>query len=373
MSTITEDLAEVVVAADELTTQITGKIAAIDQRVIQFNTDATNVVASVTDQLTRAHMGFADPRHVLTITAEDDAGLLVKQAYEDGAKHVEVNWINDGLDRHWNTHVFMPVGATINIQGQISSVLDNGGNVRTDRACYALGKRNGTSENASVMIFKNLTPSDLTYPYNVYTKVADSTSLIQMEGNNIIYFGNGTYLHDQGGMCAYAYGNGLIRVGAYGYGMPNYIVGGGHHTQFYLSGPFVNNSGGVSLLNIHLQMCDFQKVGNDGPPLEADKGFKRLLDKGVAGVTTDLLTAQPYTITDAQAALNNNESDHYSTYWFTALRGLDAESDRPRMITNTTFSHKAGVIWAQFRGGIGAMSMSGLETVGSTGIYIGNI
>lgn len=369
---ITEDLAAVAQAADNLTQQVTGKITQIDQRVNQFQTDASNIVKAATSQISRAHIGInQQPALGITIKPEDDAGQLVAAAFVAGNKHVTVGWVGDGQERHWNTLVSMPVGATLYIAGPVSTVDQIGGNVRTDRACYANGRRGGTSENGSPMIFRNLQPSPTTFPLNDYFKVYDPVSLIEMNGNNTVHWGDGTYLHDQGGMTAYAYGNGLINLSAYTYALSCFVTGGGNYCQFYLSGPFVNNKKGTSTCEVRIMRGSFNKVSSDGPVLTVDKGFRRLLDKGVSGVTTDLLNIQPFEVTAEQAALNDNVHAGYSFSFFSRLRGDGTQTDRPRMIDTTSWSHGSGWTLAQFKDGVGDMATTGLVTIEGTDIYVG--
>ncbi|MCJ8273352.1 MAG: hypothetical protein MJK04_28620 [Psychrosphaera sp.] len=369
---ITQDLVAVAQAADNLTQNVSDKITQIDQRVNQFQTDATNIVKAATSQISRAHICHGQqPSTTVSVTAEDDAGLLVKEAFSAGNKHVTVSWSADGQERHWNSIVAMPVGATLHIAGPSSNVNALGGKARTDRACYANGRSGGTSENGSPMIFRNLQPASDQYPFNDHFRVRDEASLISMSGNNTVVWGDGTYLHDQGGMTAYAYGNGLIRMGGYTYGLPCFVLGGGHNCQFYLSGPFVNNLGGTSTCEVRIMQGSFNKVTSDGPVLTADKGFRKLLDKGVTAVTTALLNTQPYEVTTEQAALNDNVHSGYSFAWFSGVRGSGVEADRPRIMGTSTWSHGSGWVLAQFNGGVGELSTYGLVTLESTNIYLG--
>ncbi|MFT4927903.1 MAG: hypothetical protein ACI8WB_004017 [Phenylobacterium sp.] len=369
---ITQSLATVAQAADSLTQQVSGKISQIDQRVTQFETDASDVVKAATAQISRAHIGIQQqPSAVLNITPEDDAGQLVVDAFASGNKHITIQWAADGQERHWNTLVSMPIGATLIITGPDSSVTGLGGNVRTDRACYANGARGGTSENGSPMIFKNLTASLPTFPAHTHFKVIDQSSLIHMHGNNTVFWGNGTYLHDQGGMCVYGYGNGLIVLTGHCYAMPSYVLGGSNYCQFYLSGPFVNQQGGSSTCEVRIMAGKFNKVSSDGPVLTADKGFKRLLDKGVSGVTTALLNLQPYEVTAEQSQLNDNEHIGYSFLKYALLRGAGEEADRPRILSAVTWHLGTGWIKAQFKNGPGELSTYGLTLTEGTDIYIG--
>ncbi|MFT4927010.1 MAG: hypothetical protein ACI8WB_003110, partial [Phenylobacterium sp.] len=95
---LTQDLVAAAQAANHLTQQVSDKITSIDQRVTQFQTDATNVVATTTAQLRRAKIGSSQgPQVSITPGPDDDTGLLVQQAFSDGAKHVHVDWGTDGL------------------------------------------------------------------------------------------------------------------------------------------------------------------------------------------------------------------------------------------------------------------------------------
>ena len=369
---ITQDLAAVAEAANDLTAQVSSKISQIDQRVSQFNTDATNIVKAATSQISRTHIGIGQtPSTTVTPTAEDDTAVLVATAFAAGNKHVTVNWSADGKERHWNKLVVMPVGSTLYILGPASNVTILGGNVRTDRACYANGRSGGTSENGSPMIFRNLQASSPQHPVNTHFKVGDQTALIHMGGNNTIFWGDGTYLHDQGGMTAFYLGNGLISLASYNYALPSFVLGGGHHCQFYLSGPLINHQGGTSTCEVRIMQGSFNKVSSDGPPLTADKGFRRLLDKGVTGVTTALLNTQPYEVTIEQAALNDNLHTNYGWGLFLGLRGGGTETDRPRIFGATTWNHGSGWIKAQFKGGTGELSTYGLVLQEGTDIYTG--
>ena len=369
---LTEDLAAVTTAADDLTQTVADKISLIDQRVEQFQQDATQVVAGATGQLKRTHIGIEQgPSTIVTPTPEDDTGLLVQQAFSNGAKHVRVDWEADGKERHWNTKVSMPVGTTLSVTGPDSRVLTLGGNPRSDRACYSRGRHGGTSIHGSPMIFRNLHPSSANYPFGDYFKVLDSISLIEMNGNNTVVWGDGTYLHDIGGMVAGPGSAGLLEVEAYTYGLPCFVLGGGHGCQFYLGGSLINQNGGTATCEVRIMEGSFHKVDNDGPALTADKGFKRLLDKGVAGVTPDLLSAQPYTITAEQAALNDSLHPGFSNNFFAVTRGTEAGDPRPRIVTGLTWSHQSGWVHIQSTRGFGEMSTSGLLHTEGSNTYKG--
>ncbi|MFT4924622.1 MAG: hypothetical protein ACI8WB_000705 [Phenylobacterium sp.] len=372
MSTITQDLAAVVVAADDLTGTVVNKIGEIDSRVTQFHTDAANVVAGATAQISRSPIGLAQlPSTTVIPSATDDTGQLVIAAFAAGNKHVTVDWGADGQERHWNSLVSMPIGATLAIYGPVCTVDTIAGNVRADRACYATGRRLGTSEHGSPMVFRNLQTPERPYPHTQYMKVIDEIEIIRMNGNNTVAWGECTYLHDQGGMLSY--GGALVTMSSYNHAMPNYIVGGGHFCQFYLSGPFVNNPGGGTTCEIHMVNCSFNTVSNDGPVLSVNKGYKRLMDNGEPGITTDLLNKQPFSLTAADAALNDIEYPGYSFIWLSKSRGLDLEADRPRIVSIATGSHGTGWTIAQFGVGIGDMSYHGMEMIGTTDIYIGKV
>lgn len=371
---ITEDLAAVVTAADSLTQEVTNKISSIDQRVTQFNTDANNIVNTVTGQMKRANIGIdQQPYGNVTPTPEEDTGLLVKNAFAAGHKHIRVFWPADGQERHWNTKVVMPVGTTLTIEGDISNVGTRGGSVRTDRACYANGSYGGTSDQGSPMIFRNLEPSGAPYPENDYYKVSDEGTLIDMLGNNILAWGHGTYVHDQGGMTAGPYGSGLIRIIQHQYGLPSVITGAGYHTQFYLSGSFVNHCGGASTCEIRMQAGAFNKLTSDGPPLEVDKGFRRLLNKGVAGVTSSLLTKQPCEITETEAGYNDNLHSGASWAWFSRTSGIEGDINNPRMFGVTTWALSTGYSLCQFNCTVTDVSMLGLHTIPLTNVMVGAV
>lgn len=372
MST-TQELAEVVTAANVLTQTVTDKIASIDNRVVQFENEARAIASTATAEIYRARIGSSQsPAFNITPSPSDDTGALVQQAFSDGYKHVSVDWPADGQDRHWNTAVLMPIGATLFIDGAPSGVEQLQGSVRTDRACFNFGRRQGTSTLGSPMFFKNTRTSSDTYPYSDHVKVWDETSLITASGNNMILFGDGTYFHEQGGMCVSADGNGLIAVSAYGYDTPTFVGGGGHFNQFYLSGPLVNNRGGTSTCEVRFMNVYFCKVSSDGPPLTADKGFRRLLDKGVAGVTSALLNKQPYELTAVEAGYNDNVHSGTSIAWVDQMRGIGTEADRPRLIANTSWAHPGGWTLCQFWGGEGQCSLQGLERIAGTDTWIGS-
>ena len=370
---ITQALATATTAANNLTQQVTDKITTIDNRVTQFQTDATNIVTAATKQISRASIGPGQtPRINVTANPGEDVGLAVTQAYVDGAKHVDVTWVNDGEERHWNTRVSLPVGASISIEGPICAVNVAGGSVRTDRACYANGIQGGTSDLGSPMIFRNLEASSELYPSNEYIAVTDVTELIQMTGNNMVYFGNGTYLHDQGGMCAYAYGSGLVSMPSYIFDMPCSVLGGWGHCQFYLSAPLVNNAGGSSTCEVRIMSAAFNKVSSDGPVLTADKGFRRLLDNGVDGVSVDLLNKQPYQITTEEANLNNGPGNTgHSAAWFSQTHGVGEDIDKPRLIGVTTWSHATGWTLVQWNPIHNEMSTFGLLPIEGSSLLLG--
>lgn len=370
---ITQDLAAVVQAADNLTQNVTDKITGIDQRVNQMQTDANNVVASATAQLKRAKIGIEQfPNASLILGPGEDAGLLVKQAFDEGKHHVSLHWDADGQDRHWNTPVLMPVGASLYIAGASSPVHVLGGDVRTDRACYARGRNGGTSELGSPLIFRNLNPANETYPWSDYTKVWDDISLITMNGNNTVMFMSGTYVFDAGGTIPHAFGCSLVQLNSYIYDMPCFVGGGDHSLQFYLGGPLFNNMGSTSVAEIRFMGVNFVKLDNDGPTLTADKGFKRLLDKGVSGVTADLLKAQPYTLTPAQATLNDVVHIGTINAWCDGMRGEDTQSDRPLLVSKQTWHYGSGWTTAQFTGGEGELSLHGLERIGTSDTWFGH-
>ncbi|MFT4927011.1 MAG: hypothetical protein ACI8WB_003111 [Phenylobacterium sp.] len=370
---ITQALATATTAANNLTQQVTDKITTIDNRVTQFQTDATNIVSAATKQISRASIGLQQqPSIGVTPVPGEDVGLAISQAYADGAKHVEVGWSNDGQERHWNTRVSMPVGTSISIQGPGCGVQEVGGSIRTDRACYANGGNGGTSDLGSPMIFKNLEPSSELYPSNEYIAVTDVTELIQMTGNNTVAFGGGTYLHDQGGMCAYAYGSGLISMPSYIYNLPCVVLGGWGGTQFYLSAPLVNNAGGTSTCEVRMMQGAYCKVSSDGPILTADKGFKRLMDKGVAGITVDLLNKQPYQITTEEAGLNMGPGlTAHSAIWFSQTHGTGEDIDKPRLIGTTTWSNATGWTLVQFNANKSEISTYGLIPIEGSSLLLG--
>lgn len=369
---ITQDLANVVTAANDLTQTVTDKVSTIDSRVNQFETDARNITNQVTSQMFRTRIGLNQAPHYNVVPGpNDDAGAMVKQAFADGNKFVGVTWENDGQDRHWNSFVSMPVGATLYIAGPKCDKQTIGGNVRTDRACFARGRREGTSDLGSPMIFRNLEPSDTTFPYNVYSKVYDETCLIEMTGNNMVMFGEGTNVFDQAGTCPNPYGNALIRMASYVYDMPCWIGGGGWHTQFYMGGPLLNNCQACSNVEVVFMHNHFVKLDSDGPALTADKGFRRLLDKGVAGVTSALLTKQPWEITTEEAAYNDVDHAQSNRYWYEYARGLDTEANTPRILSLLTWSYGGGHTTVQLIGGPGELSMAGLSKVAGKEFYLG--
>lgn len=367
---ITEDLGAVVAAANNLTKTVTDKIGSIDQRVNTFETDARNLVNTITNSIYQTQRGYSQsPSTSIQPNPEDDTGLLVQQAFDNGNKYVIVDWPADGQERHWNTMVTMPMGANIFINGPASGVEVLGGSIRSDRGCYNYGRRQGTSTLGSPMIFRNLEPSDTTYPYSDYAKVWDYVHLIKAMGNNIILFGDGTYLHDQGGMAATAEGSALISVEPYLYGTPVFIGSGGHQCQFYLSGPLVNNRGGTSTCDIRFGSVYFSKTTSDGPLLTADKGYKRLKDKGVAGVTDADLNKQPYERLTADAALNDNVHQNVHLAWINQNRGIDAEIDRPKLVGATSWAFGSGWTTCQILDGLGQVSLHGLDQIAGTHPY----
>ncbi|MFT4924619.1 MAG: hypothetical protein ACI8WB_000702 [Phenylobacterium sp.] len=370
---ITESLVAATLATNNLTHQVADKISLIDQQVANIRAAADAKVAQAVSQVPRASIGgYQQPYDSIIVTSEDDAGLKVKEAFAAGAKHIQVHWEADGLERHWNTLVTMPIGATLSIAGPNCIVDTLGGAARTDRACYALGNYNGTSEHGSPMIFKNTQPSpDDAYPFAFYARVRDFTDLISMTGNNTIIFGGGTYLHDQGGMLAYADGGGLITVSGNSMDTPNCITGGSGQTQFYLSGALVNNMGGTSVCEIRFRAGTFQKVSSDGPVLQADKGFRRLLNKGVAGITAETLSKQPCDITEAEAGLNDDAAIGMTWGYYNLLRGVDAEANLPRMVGAKKWAYVGGWTLAQFSANTGGVSMHGLSPVEGTNMLMG--
>ncbi len=369
---ISEDLAAVVTAANSLTQTVTDKISSIDQRVTQFQTDALNITNQVTTQLKRAKIGHNQfPQVAIRPTPQDDTGLLVQAAFDAGNKFVGVDWDNDGQDRHWNTMVNIPAGGTIYIAGPKCDRTTISGDVRTDRACFARGANLGTSVDGSPMIFRNLSPGGVDYPHNAYSKVYDETCLIQLNGNNLVLFGNGTYLFDQAGTLPNPYGNALVRVSSYIYDMPCWIGGGGYNCQFYMSGPLVNNDLACSKVDILFMHGSFIKLDSDGPALNVDKGFKRLLDKGVAGVTSSLLTKQPWEVTEIEAGYNDVDYAGANYNWYVYSRGIDTEANNPRFVSLLTWSHGGGITTVQLIGGSGEMSMAGLAQVAGKEYYLG--
>lgn len=376
---ITEQMASMVTAANTLTQQVTDQINSINQRVDQFETEARNIANQATSQMYRSKIGTNQfPQVNITPSPSDDAGQLVQAAFDAGNKYVNVHWHADGQDRHWNTVVNMPVGGTLAISGPISDVSTLGGNVRSDRACYAKGGYGGISELGSPMIFRNLDPSSSTYPQSVYSKVMDETVLINMYGNNTLIFGEGAYVHDTGGTVPNYYGNALVRINSYYYDMPCYVGGGGHHANFYLGAPLINNCQGNAVCEVRIMMATFTKLSSDGPALTVDKGYKRLLDKGVSGVTSALLNKQLWEFTEAEAGLNDNDPQilGHNWSWHLMQRGIEAETDRPRLISAITFSHVTGYTMVQIGGqsdtAFGELSMAGLSKIAGKKIYIGN-
>ncbi|MFT4924615.1 MAG: hypothetical protein ACI8WB_000698, partial [Phenylobacterium sp.] len=322
-------------------------------------------------QLRRAKICSSQgPQVSITPGPDDDTGLLVQQAFSDGAKHVHVDWGTDGLDRHWNTIVGMPAGGTLSIYGPSASVAVRGGAVRSGYSSYVNGKNGGTAALASPMIFKNLRPSPTSFPYDSHAKVYDQVSLISMTGNNIVLFGDGTYVHDQGGMCAHANGCALIDMVSYAYDMPCSILGGGHHCQFYLSGPLLNHRGGTSTCEIRLMQSYFIKLSSDGPVLTADKGFRRLMDKGVAGVTAAMLNVQPWEVPESQAQLNDNLHPGSAYAWLLEARGPTDQTATPRMVSITTWSHGSGWALVQISAGFGEISSYGMIAIEGTNLYM---
>ena len=105
--------------------------------------------------------------------------------------------------------------------------------------------------------------------------------------------------------------------------------------------------------------------------LTVDKGFKRLQNQGVAGITNALLSTQPYEITSEQAALNDNLHADYSIHSFNATRGNAPEDDRPRIIGNQSSAYPSGWILAQFWYGFGETSASYLNPIEGTNVYLG--
>lgn len=369
---ITQDLMAVVSAADALTQEVSDKITTINQTVSNIQTSANNIVAGAAAQLNRARIGTDQTPYIeLLIEPTDDAGALVKQAFADGNKHVHVKWELDGQDRHWNTLVEMPVGTTLTIAGPACAVGVRLGNVRTGRACYANGGSGGTSENGSPMIFRNLEVRNDAFPAYDHFRVWDETALIQMAGNNVLVWGDGTYVHDQGGMMAMPFGNGLIRIASNNFDMPCYVGGGGHYCQFYLSGPLVNNCGGGSTCEMHITSGYFNRVTSDGPVLNVDKGFKRLMNNGIAGVTSNLLNIQPYEVTQAQAAYNDNLHADYGWGFFTRVRGTDTESGFPRVIGNSSWALPTGWVMGQINCAFSEVAKTGLYDIEGSQVLLG--
>lgn len=369
---LTQDIAALVGAAEELTEEVSNKIATIDQRVVQFESDSKDIVATATASLKRAKIGVGQQStFTVNLTAQDDAGALVKQAFNDGHKHVSVYWSNDGQDRHWNTLVAMPIGTTLYIHGPACDVDNLGGSVRAGRGAYARGKGNGTSDQGSPLIFKNLEPSTTQLPENSYFQVMDETSLITMGGNNSVQFGEGTFVYDTGGMTPNPYGNGLFRLEPYIYDMPCFIGGGGHNCQFYLGGPLLNNCGATSVVEIRFMQIHIVKLDSDGPALTVNKGFKKLLDNGVSGVTSVSLNKQNWEVSSTEAAANDNQYGGANYSWYLASRGSGEEIDRPRIVTHYTWAFGTGWTLVQINGGVGELSYGNLVQVSGRNLYLG--
>ncbi|MFT4924618.1 MAG: hypothetical protein ACI8WB_000701 [Phenylobacterium sp.] len=371
---ITKDLAAATMAANNLSNTVKDKLISIEQRATEFATQANDAAIEATATLKRLKIGIQQgPALYLTVEPEDDAGLMVKEAFAAGAKYVNVAWNSDGKDRHWNTHVIMPVGTTLRITGPVSSVSSRAGAVRSGWSSYANGSYQGTSENGSPMIFRNLElRDDDLYPVNDHVKVWDNSQLIDLSGNNTVVFFDGTYVFDQGGMTANAYGHGLIHVTGYHYGMTNAVVGGGVFCQFYLSGPLVNNNFGGSTCEVRIMAGQVNKLSSDGPLLTVNKGFKKLQSNGVAGITNSFLNRQPYEVTAVDAALNNNNPVYAgSSYsWFKESRGVDTDADKPRLIGTSTWAYAGGWTMTQFSGTIGDVSTYGMAPIADTDVHM---
>lgn len=372
---LTQNIADLIEKADDLSQNVSTKITSIDQRVDRFEGEARDIANKATENMFRARVGVnASQNYPITPGPDDDTGLLVKAAYDLGHKHVYVHWEVDGKDRNWNTLVEMPIGATLEIHGPLCHGDVLGGNIRTGRSCYATGHRGGTVESGSPMIFRNLTPNGDTYPANSHSNAYDECSLIQMNGNNAVVFGESTYVFDCGGMMVMPYGSAMIRVVPYSQDMPCYVGGGGYHCQFYLGNPLVNNCLNGSSLEVRLT-ADIVKISSDGPALNVDKGFRRLINKGVSGIDASVLSTQPFEISDAMANLNDANPSYAGTslYWFKASRGIDAQANLPRVISHMTWQSSAGWTMANFDVYDPKISLAGLSKVAGTKTYIASV
>ena len=365
-----DQVANLVQAANNLTDAIDGKVQEIDEKVTSFEKEAQSAVTDVTKDIRLAMVGIAgNPIVKINLLEGDDAGLLVQSAFNEGAKTVEVNWVLDGKERHWNSLVSMPVGSSLVINGPASTVGVVGGTNRTERACWARGSAGGISDMGSPLIFRNLTVSSKATPHNAHFRVYEVSSLISMSGNNIIVFGDGAYLHDEGGMIMSPTSGGLIQLSANIKGMPCYISGGGYNCNFYLSSGFVNQKGGGSDYIIRMQRAYFVKTSSDGPALSVNRGFRRLLNESVVGVTVDLLNMQPWEMPLDKAYLNDNEHADYGRSYYVGVRGINIQEDRPRLCIRNSWSFSGGIASIQCVGGFGEMADTGLERIGSSSEY----
>lgn len=367
--TIEQQISDLVTSNNQLTSAVENKVAEINQTLTDFDTGAKALIANISEDIRRAHVGINRAPFVsITPESADDTGALVNQAFEGGAKTVSVDWENDGLDRNWNTKVILPIGAVLVIYGPDCSVETLGGAVRADRACWANANKGGVSVHGSPMVFRNLTVSDLGYPQSAQFKVMDETSLIEQGGNNVIVFGESTYLHDEGGMLTNPRSSGLISVGGYARGLLSYVLGGSYSTSIFVSSLFVNMLGGSSDCVIRMQKGAFRKTSSDGPDLLANKGFRRLKNNGVV-VPDNLLNMQPYQQPLDSSDLNDQDFPQYGRSYIHYTRGIDADSDKPRFIGRISWSFSTGVASIQSADGFGELATTGLQQIGTSTEY----
>ncbi|EAP93451.1 hypothetical protein [Vibrio splendidus] len=361
--------AEQTAASQALSQEVAGKMGEIDKKTEDFKEEARNLAVDSLGDLFRCHIGLSRaPLERITPSPSDDVGVLVNTALSKGAKSIEVNWPADGQERNWNTYVSLPVGVTISISGPNSTVGSLGGKVRADRECWKKGGDGGCSELGSPLVFRNLQVSSKLTPHNDHFKIYEYSSLIGCAGNNIVKFGKGCYLHDEGGMLMSPSSGGLIKVAAYSYGTPSYIVGGGYGCKFYISSALVNQLGGSSDFYVRLFKANFVKTTSDGPELLVNKGFKRLKNEGL-NVPSELLNVQPWEVLLEHSDLNDNKHGGYGRSFYANTRGLNTQADRPRLLLRNSWSFSGGIASIQCLSGFGEVAPTGLHQIGVTTEY----
>lgn len=370
MSSIAEEIAGLTVATAAQTTasqalaqEVAGKMGQIDEKVQQYKTSADAYAEQAVASTIRALIGETGAHTSINIKAGEDAGLLVRDAYAAGAKMVSVTWDNDGQVRSWNTAVSLPVGAVLRVLGPVCTVGGIGGAARTDRACYTEAN---ISALGSPLEFRNLEIIPGKPPHFV---VRDAVSLIWTTGNNLVVFGDSSYLHDCGGMLVSAGYASLIGGSGYYYGLINYIVAGGHNSNIFLSCGLFNHGAGSSG-DTHIQLwARLGRTSSDGPHLAVSKGFKKLTELGKVGAAA-LTNKQPYDQIDADVALNDDQYPGYNAAYLAQIKDA-VDVTKGRVVTNSTWSFACGNVWySNYKGHDAALTLGGAEQIGSRNLYL---